>query len=554
MDLHATRPVRVTSVPFLIGVLVGAALLTTIWTASSLQPVDTRLQGFRPAALSSRWEQTAEVAAAPAAARRYERVSERFFLHQLVRAFLAEGWSASSGTRRPSPAHGWAFPVADDAPEEGEDDAVSAGAGEDEGVMLSSSASALTAQRIQELAPSAARSDTPWQDASADSENENGEYRRARPWWDSSQYSADSWDRGGENGENTWDSAQYTANNVDAYTDDDGAVDHGNEEFAALGDDDASQRADTSSDEVAAEGAEATASAPEGTGVTASDVDARDADSSDAGPSVSRHAVPFAAPAWVASTGELVSVQYVGSRGSEGADDSDGDVGARLLEGLEGFGRVHATAHATPGSPYLSLCTPSTDWLCAAAKSTRKRASRFHILRARVNASAANADTRSRRAASTNAADSVGANRTGAGSSSDGGGGEWFALRSVRNLRLVQVAPEGDDEAWVVRARGEPLQRVSDASGRGWLEVGPLDLWREDGAGLRNMGTGALINFRGDAAGSDDGGAVRAHADIKCVRDDGEEVRCAARAPTSRTRFELRRTTAPKVGKALPNL
>ena len=85
------------------------------------------------------------------------------------------------------------------------------------------------------------------------------------------------------------------------------------------------------------------------------------------------------------------------------------------------------------------------------------------------------------------------------------------------------------------------------------MEVGPFELWREDDGGLRNMGTGALVNFRGDADGSDDGGAVRGHADIKCARPDGAAVRCAARGPTRKTRFVLRSATA-RPGRTLPGL
>ena len=58
-----------------------------------------------------------------------------------------------------------------------------------------------------------------------------------------------------------------------------------------------------------------------------------------------------------------------------------------------------------------------------------------------------------------------------------------------------------------------------------------FDLWREDGDGLRNLGTGALLNFRGEAAGGE-GGAVRAHGDTKPRR--------AAWRRTARTRFAVR--------------
>ena len=158
---------RVTSTPVLIGLLVGAALLTTVWTATSLQPTSPHLLGFRPAALdSSRWARTADAAVAAHTDVRYERVPERFLLRQLVRSFLAAPWlmpdAGKSRTPRPTPPHGWAFPSAADAPEEGEEVAEE----EDEGVMLSNSASVLTAQRLQRLMPRASSSDElPWQES-----------------------------------------------------------------------------------------------------------------------------------------------------------------------------------------------------------------------------------------------------------------------------------------------------------------------------------------------------------------------------------------------------
>ena len=66
------------------------------------------------------------------------------------------------------------------------------------------------------------------------------------------------------------------------------------------------------------------------------------------------------------------------------------------------------------------------------------------------------------------------------------------------------------------------------------LEVTAFELWREDGDALRNIGTGALLNFRGDAEGGD-GVAVRAHGDTKPRR--------AAWRRTPRTRFALCRAS-----------
>ena len=62
--------------------------------------------------------------------------------------------------------------------------------------------------------------------------------------------------------------------------------------------------------------------------------------------------------------------------------------------------------------------------------------------------------------------------------------------------------------------------------------VDAFELWREDGAGLRNLGTGALLNFRGGGPDGD-GMAVRGHGDHKPRR--------AAHVRTSRTHFVLRK-------------
>ena len=97
-----------------------------------------------------------------------------------------------------------------------------------------------------------------------------------------------------------------------------------------------------------------------------------------------------------------------------------------------------------------------------------------------------------------------------------------------------------------MRARGEPAKRedqtasAASSASAAWLEVGAFDLWREEAGGLRNLGTGALINFRGDAVGGE-GGAVRAHGDTKPRR--------AARLHTPRTRFVLERVASrPRSG------
>ena len=73
----ATASRTLLSTPALIGLLVGAAALTTLWTATSLQPASATLLGFRPVALDRRrWASSGEYSAAGADVDvRYERVA-----------------------------------------------------------------------------------------------------------------------------------------------------------------------------------------------------------------------------------------------------------------------------------------------------------------------------------------------------------------------------------------------------------------------------------------------------------------------------------------------
>ena len=205
----------------------------------------------------------------------------------------------------------------------------------------------------------------------------------------------------------------------------------------------------------------------------------------------------------VATTGKLVAIQYLDPTRSS----------------LSSYNVV---------GPYLNVCGKETDWLCAAAASRRNRNARFvllPLLNGTLSLIGFNASLSIAAAASDGDGSS---NSSNSSSSSSISGGSWFALRSVRTGKLVQVADADDEEAWVIRARGEPTATEGGAG----LRVGALELWREDGEGLRNLGTGSLLNYRGDAAGGD-GGAVRAHGDTKPRRP------CRRRTP--QTRFAIRR-------------
>lgn len=180
----------------------------------------------------------------------------------------------------------------------------------------------------------------------------------------------------------------------------------------------------------------------------------------------------------VEASGEVVAIEYVGSRGDLGA-----------------------------GGRYLTLC--EGDWICASGWHANRKESRFELLRVAPHGNATGGLLR---------------NLSGAAAVSGGG---WFALRSVANGRLLQMAPPSDAQSWVVRLRAQPRtgSRVS---------VGPLELWRKGAHHLRNRGTGALLNFRGVAAG--DGFSVRGHAD-----DADSPTRLPCTRFSAHTRFQLRR-------------
>jgi hypothetical protein len=106
------------------------------------------------------------------------------------------------------------------------------------------------------------------------------------------------------------------------------------------------------------------------------------------------------------------------------------------------------------------------------------------------------------------------------------------------------MLPPDDGEAWVIRAAGAVTSAVTSGAAElgggafnvaanasaasGLLVVIALELWRQEGLALRNLGTGALLNFRGADIGGD-GTSVRGHGDTK--------PRTAAWRRTPRTRF-----------------
>ena len=102
----SSRPRRARSSAPVAIVLSFTALLTTLWTALSMQPANTLL-GYRPA---FSWKSVAGGGAQAIEGTRYERVSERFLLQQVVRAFLAAPWlmpdaGATHTARTPLPRH-----------------------------------------------------------------------------------------------------------------------------------------------------------------------------------------------------------------------------------------------------------------------------------------------------------------------------------------------------------------------------------------------------------------------------------------------------------------
>jgi hypothetical protein len=472
----------------LVSLIIACVFLTTMWTAFNLQPMKALI---RPAAVS--WTPTDDLSLADEPPVQYVRVSEHFLLRQLARAFLAAPWllpDAGKGrTPREPPPQGWAFPTADDdADDGGEEGEVPSRGEQDEGVMLSDSATAITTQRLQRLGThSTAPSDTaePWQNGGAIDDSTQGM----------------AYDELGWGGGSTGDSLE-TPERAEIATESE-------DEQDALGADGASDAADLDAELPAQE--------------DQSDLFDGVDDEEDLTGLVT-------AQRWsrglVSSLGRQVAIEY---RGPSVAVD----------------GETGADGESTPSprrGPFLSLCGSDSDWLCASARVTTLQSSRFELL-ALVPSQLYNVTDPLARAATggSNSSGVLTGVLTGNASLS---GGDWFALRSLRNRRLVQVAPTEDDEAWVVRARGQPLEpnssrslSVASSSSSSGLLVSGLELWREEGGGLRNLGTGALLNFRGDDEGGE-GIAVRAHGDTKPRR--------AARRPSEKTHFALKRLRAAR--------
>ena len=530
--------------------LIVVAILMTMWTAASLQPAESML-GARPAALS--WATAMDQASDAASEQdvRYEQISERSLLMQLMRSFLASPWlepdlGVSRQARVPPP-QGWAFPVLNEKAEEGE--AVEKDADEEEeGVFLSRSSSALLTKRLERLgarttsSSSSSSSGSPWQDVEDPlmQASAHDPYDPSDNAIDDSSDSTAVSDRG---------ASQSDASNAADVTNSDG------------GGLDAAQAAEA--EQLAAAAAAAEESAAVQAEQAASD--------------------PQASASVAAKASLVVAFQYLGPL--HGESDEEEATEDEANGGHRGGGSSSSEDGGSSGGKrggsgrhlYLALCSTISDWLCVRAISSRRKSAAFELLpmltgslrhapKLGVVSSFRNGSvvsggggSSSNRSAADDAGGSSGTDggallglvgvssgagaaglrlRCALGVTTDGwckdGMSDWFALRSRRNGKLVQVAPRGDDEAWVVRARGEGARPPpsSGDDGSGWLAVGSLELWRAESVGLRNLGTGALINFRGGVADGD-GVSVRAHGDTA--------PRKAALLPTSRTRFALRR-------------
>ena len=474
--------------------LVAAALLTTASTAFTLQPASSLYAGFRPAALAWDRGEGADVVETGNTVR----VSERFLLLQVGRAFLAAPWllpdAGASRTRRAPPLGGWAFPS--QSPDEGE-----VPAEEDEGVMLAESASVLATQRLEAAQPR--------------------------------QVGGAPWDGLGGQEPEGWqpDAHDATSSNGEWHGEDDRPAD--DFEAAELADEqerEASDDAEPFSDGGGSSTTGMVSESPSSEETTEADpIDTVAAVPTARGLIADRQAV------------RLVVVRYAGD------DDSSAD---------------HASGAAVR---HLSLCHKRSDWLCVVMAPASRRSVQFEWLPL-VPGSLTNATRSAQHRANRSppsmpspppsmpplrtagGATATGSNATHPGSGRTGpppppavmmeDGARWFALRALRNGRLVQVAPDGDAESWVVRARGRPLDGSVDEDGT--LEVSALELWREDGDGLRNLGTGALLNFRGGADPEGDGTSVRAHGDTKPRR--------AAQRRTRFTHFALGNATVRATG------
>jgi len=260
----------------------------------------------------------------------------------------------------------------------------------------------------------------------------------------------------------------------------------------------------------------------------------------------------------VAASGDEVAIEYVGPTEASDELPSDGlassdDAGGATAAGSSSSSSS-APARRSSRRRFLTLCGSGSgsEWLCASAWHAERREARFVRLPLLVSdgGGGGGGGGGNGNGNGSNASDAA---SPAASSASSASSSVWFALRSVANGKLVQVAPPSDDEAWVVRTGGGPGGGdgdddggVIDGGSSGRIAASGLELFRiakggkrsgdgeggselELGVGLQNRATRALLNFRGIEA--NDGVSIRAHGDTKPRR--------ACRKASPRTRFAV---------------
>jgi len=563
--------------PCLAATLVLSALVTMAWSAAWLQPASGMLgdvaSGWRPLQEEFSFQLNAQ----------FETVSESFMLRQLARSFLAAPWllpdNGRSRSWRPTPVEGWAFPS-----QELDEEGVEHG-GEDEleeGVMLSKSASVVVTKSTQQ----ARRQE--FQQQRQDQEEWGGNRFTSTDDPYSTDGSDDFVGDGDETEDETgWQRGSLTgeeAAKAEALSDAEAAT----EEEVEVVEEDETAALEATETEAEAQRSEAELLAqPDATGIVkanGSEVvilyrgdDEEDGASGELADETDGHVA------------NVTAVEKARVRGSSARSARSGGMDGRMRQHLalcerdwlcvvsasrlrrkarfeqlwlqqpllmpaSGAPRDDSGSHPSATAPRANGTALGTaPRASGTALGTAPRANGTALGTARAAAAAAaspnaSASATDRKVGSApgdpkrNGTDETGdPKRNG---TDDGIGGGWFALRAMDNGRLVQMLPPDDEEAWVIRAAGAVTSAVTSGAAElgggafnvaanasaasGLLVVTALELWRQEGLALRNLGTGALLNFRGADIGGD-GTSVRGHGDTK--------PRTAAWRRTPRTRF-----------------
>ena len=566
MPRPPARSRRISTTGILAALLVAAAFLTTLWTAAGLQPASAML-GYRPAA--SAWNAASSATIGyEETDHRYDVVSESFLFAQIARAFLAAPWllpdAGQSRTWRPTPAAGWTFPLHE--ADEGEQ----VGAG---GMMLSESSTAVLVDRM--------RRDARVQQLSSTGTSDDAELNEDVPQTSTQQWTSQDgtpWGRDEAGEDQAYDDVAPAP----------GAADDLKGEIAATDEEGERESPPDETDQAAAEEAAGASraeslAAPNASGVVRAvgqqvairylgGRDLFESSERDGGGGSDSDGKVFLALCSASSQWLCASASHTRRRSarfellpllaplrraprpdqSQTADASGTEVEvagggvnrSRAVSSATGVNRSSAVgsssavassatdASATdPFGGWFALRSLRTGSLVGVAPASHAnawvvRASESplsRVLRARLLPSV-RASLRAPpppRAASTAAASQPLAVNV----SKPSKGGRTSNFSDEYGLEVGARLGNSSDEYGV-----EVGARLGNSSDEYGLEVGALELWRRDGDALRNLGTGALLNYRGGGP-EGDGISVRAHGDVKPRR--------AAWRHTRQTHFEV---------------